>query len=50
MMDILRSQTALWRDVEQQASRTPAIYGGIDFASMPERFVLPTADAMSARF
>ena len=44
MMYIARSQTALWRAVEQQASGTPAIYGGIDFVSMPERFVLPPAD------
>lgn len=43
-MDIARSQTGLWRAVEQQASGAPAIYGGIDFASMPERFVLPTAN------
>ena len=37
-MEMQRSRSELWRRVEAQAAETPAIYGGIDFSRMPERF------------
>ncbi|CAN5632253.1 oxygenase MpaB family protein [soil metagenome] len=45
-MPIPRTDTALWRSVERQATAVPQIYGAVDFAAMPERFTLaPSSDA-----
>jgi len=39
-MQISRTQTDLWHAVGKQAQHVPQIYGGIDFANLPERFTL----------
>jgi len=39
-----RNHAELWREVERQAAQVPQIYGGIDFATMPERFTLEASD------
>jgi len=42
-MQIPHTQAELWQAVERQAEQAPLIYGGIDFAEMPERFTLEPA-------
>ncbi len=47
-MQIPHTQVELWHAVERQAEQVPQIYGGIDFAAMPERFTLEAPVGLAA--
>jgi hypothetical protein len=49
MMSQTTTTTALWEEVQAQATAVPEIYGKIDFFAMPERFTLDMSDVSSLR-
>ena len=48
-MSVVVKHSTVWEQVRAQATANPAIYGRIDFSSVPERFTVDMSDVSSLR-